>query len=112
MKLYRALILALALTLGCFSMAFAQEIIVANGTGFTIHQLGLTDANAAGDAQDLLGEGTLAAGDGIKINLSGSSNGWELIAVDGEGNQVNWQNLNLTGVQKIVLHADGTADLQ
>lgn len=41
MKLYRALILALALTLGCFSMAFAQEIIVANGTGFTIHQLGL-----------------------------------------------------------------------
>jgi hypothetical protein len=112
MKVYRALILALALTLGCFSAALAQELIIANGTGFTIHQLGLADSNASGDAEDLLGDGTLAAGDGIKINLSGSSNGWELIAVDGDGNQVNWQNLNLTGVQKIVLHADGTADLQ
>lgn len=46
------------------------------------------------------------------IPISGDPNGWELIAVDGEGGQVNWQNLNLTGVSKITLHADGTANLE
>ena len=92
--------------------AFAQEIIVANGTGFTLHQLGLIDSNADGDAQDLLGSDTLASGEGLKVNISGSPKGWELIAVDGEGGQVNWQNLDLTGVSKITLHADGTANLE
>ena len=92
--------------------AFAQEIIVANGTGFTLHQLGLIDSNADGDAQDLLGSDTLASGEGLKVNISGSPKGWELIAVDGEGGQVNWQNLDLTGVSKITLHADGTATVE
>ena len=92
--------------------AFAQEIIVANGTGFTLHQLGLIDSTADGAAQDLLGSDTLASGEGLKVNISGSPKGWELIAVDGEGGQVNWQNLDLTGVSKITLHADGTANLE
>mgnify|MGYP000542239818 CR=1 FL=1 len=92
--------------------AFAQEIIVANGTGFTIHQLGLVDSNSSGNAKDLLGDDTLANGEGLKINISGSPKGWELIAVDGEGGQVNWQNLDLTGVRKITLRGDGTANLE
>lgn len=113
MKSIRVLLAAALLTCGlCVGSAFAQEIIVANGTGFTIHQLGLMDSNANGDAQDLLGSDTLANGEGLKINISGSPKGWELIAVDGEGGQVNWQNLDLTGVSKITLHADGTADIE
>ena len=35
-----------------------------------------------------------------------------LLLLTGEGGQVNWQNLNLTGVSKITLHADGTANLE
>lgn len=113
MKLIRVLLAAALLTCGLgVGSAFAQEIIVANGTGFTIHQLGLMDSNASGDAQDLLGSDTLANGEGLKINISGSPKGWELIAVDGEGGQVNWQNLDLTGVSKITLHADGTANIE
>lgn len=92
--------------------ALAQEIIVANGTGFTIQRLGLVDANAGGNAQDLLGNDTLANGEGLKISISGSPKGWELIAVDNEGAQVNWQNLDLTGVSKITLRGDGSANLE
>ena len=40
--------------------ALAQEILIANGTGFTIQRLGLADSNASGDAQDLLGNDTLS----------------------------------------------------
>ncbi len=111
MKL-RSLLIAGLMVLGLAASALAQEIIIANGTGFTIHQLGLIDSNASGDAQDLLGDDTLAAGEGLKINISGSPKGWELIAVDEEGDQVNWQNLDLSGVSKITLQADGTANLE
>lgn len=105
---------AAALMIFAFSTgaALAKEILIANGTGFTIKRLGLADSNASGNAQDLLGNDTLANGEGLKINISGSPKGWELIAVDNEGNQVNWQNLDLTGVSKITLRGDGSADLQ
>jgi len=111
-RFFLSLAAALLLSAAGVSAAIAQEIIVANGTGFTIQQLGLMDSNAKGDAQDLLGNDTLANGEGLKININGSPKGWELIAVDGNGGQVNWQNLDLTGVSKITLHADGSADLQ
>ena len=92
--------------------ALAQDIVVANGTGFTIQRLGLVDSNAGGNAQDLLGNDTLANGEGLKINISGSPKGWELIAVDSDGGQVNWQNLDLSGVKKITLRGDGSAELE
>ena len=105
---------AAALMLVGFSAgaSLAQEVLIANGTGFTIQSLGLADSNASGNAQDLLGNDTLANGEGLKININGSPKGWELIAVDNEGSQVNWQNLDLTGVKKITLRGDGSADLQ
>ena len=92
--------------------AFAEQITVINGTGFAIYQLGLIDSNANSDAEDLLGDQVLNAGEGLVINISGSPVGWELIAVDGEGGQVNWQNLDLTGVSKITLFANGSANLE
>ena len=107
MKSLRSVFLALMLVLGLSSAASAQDIVVANATGFTIQQLGLIDSSASGDAQDLLGNG-----EALQISISGSPKGWELIATDGQGGQVNWQNLDLTGVSKITLHANGTADLQ
>ena len=105
---------AAALMLVGFSAgaSLAQEVLIANGTGFTIQSLGLADSNAKGDAQDLLGSDTLASGEGLKININGSPKGWELIAVDSDGGQVNWQNLDLSGVKKITLRGDGSAELE
>ena len=60
MKSLRSVFLALMLVLGLSSAASAQDIVVANATGFTIQQLGLIDSSASGDAQDLLGNDTLA----------------------------------------------------
>lgn len=113
MKKLRIVFAAIMMISLCgLSTAFAQEIIVANGTGFTIQSLGLMDSNSSSDAQDLLGSDTLANNEGLRINISGNPKGWELIAQDDSGNQVNWQNLDLTGVQKITLHADGSANLE
>lgn len=85
MKSLRSVFLALMLVLGLSSAASAQDIVVANATGFTIQQLGLIDSSASGDAQDLLGNDTLANGEALQISISGSPKGWELIATDGQG---------------------------
>lgn len=108
LSIFVAAMFVLSLTSGA---ALAQRLTIVNGTGFTIHQLGLVDSASNGDAQDLLGSDTLANGEGLAVDISGGANGWELIATDGE-NQVNWQNLNLTGVSKITIFADGTANLE
>ncbi len=112
MKAVRSILMAAILMLGLASSALAQEIVVMNGTDFTIKQLGLVDSNSNEDADDLLGDDTLAPGEGLKINISGDPNGWELIAVDEEDGQVNWKNLKLKGVSKITLLSDGTANLE
>ena len=82
MKSLRSVFLALMLVLGLSSAASAQDIVVANATGFTIQQLGLIDSSASGGAQDLLGNDTLANGEALQISISGSPKGWELIATD------------------------------
>ncbi len=112
MKLFRAISMALLLVAFAASAALAQNIQVVNGTNFEIHQLGLIDSNASGDAQDLLGDQIMGPNQGLTISISGGSKGWELIAVDGSGGQVNWQNLDLTGVSQIILRADGTAEMK
>ena len=112
MKL-RTLLLTAILVL-CFGVvsSSAREIAIVNGCGFTIKQLGLVDSNASGPAQDLLGQEVLENGETLTIDIQGGDKGWELIAVDNEGTQVNWQNLDLTGVSKITLKGDGTASLE
>lgn len=112
MKLQTLLLtVLLVFCLGVIS-ASAREVTVVNSCGFTIKQLGLVDSNSKGDAQDLLGQEVLENGEGLTISIEGGDKGWELIAVDDEGAQVNWQNLDLTGVSKITLKADGTASLE
>ena len=103
-----------ALLVLCFGIvsASARQIAVVNDCGFTIKQLGLADSNASGPAQDLLGQEVLENGETLTIDIQGGDKGWELIAVDNEGTQVNWQNLDLTGVSKITLKGDGTASLE
>lgn len=112
MKL-RTLLLTALLVL-CFGIvsANARQIAIVNGCGFTIKQLGLVDSNASGPAQDLLGQEVLESGEALTVDIEGGDKGWELIAVDNEGAQVNWQNLDLSGVSKITLKADGTASLE
>lgn len=112
MKL-RTLLLTALLVL-CFGVvsSSAREIAIINGCGFTIKQLGLVDSNASGPAQDLLGQEVLENGETLTVDIQGGDKGWELIAVDNEGAQVNWQNLDLSGVTKITLKGDGTANLQ
>lgn len=93
------------------SPALAREVTIMNGCGFTIAGLSLSDTNSS-QAQDLLGNDVLKSGEGVRINIAGGDNGWDLIAVAEDGSNVAFENLNLSGVSTVTLRKDGTADLR
>lgn len=111
LRIFFAALLICALGAGS---TFAQELTIINSTGSTIEVLGLADCETDEEAvQDLLGSDTLAAGEGLKVNISGSATGWELVAQASKGKHwMNWTNLDLTGVKAITLFADGTAKIE
>lgn len=106
------LIMATALVVLLGGTALAKEIIVMNGTDFAIHAIALSPSESEDWGEDLLGDDVLNPGEGLKINLQGDNNNWDLAAQDGEGNQVTFQNLDFRSASKITLKSDGSADLE
>ncbi|WP_027178460.1 hypothetical protein [Maridesulfovibrio bastinii] len=89
--------------------AYAQEVKVINGTSFALHGLAVSDSNSKKWGEDLLGDDVLSPGEYIAITLSGGSKGWDMAVIDDEGQQLNFIDLDLTGVSSITLLSDGTA---
>ena len=101
-----------ALLLGGFtSRVMAQEISIINGTGFSITELILVDVGAD-NRTNLLDTKVLANEKELKVQITGSSEGWLLIAGDEAGTSLHLKNIDLTGVTKITLFGDGTVELK
>ncbi|MCR5084018.1 MAG: hypothetical protein K6A65_00760 [Succinivibrionaceae bacterium] len=109
MKLVKFAALAAA---AVFSLsALAQDVVIVNNCGFKLSQLALFD-EAANSGNDLTEGAGLGAGEALQVSLSGDTKGWRLIAVDDEGTQVDFPNFDFTGVSKVTLNADGTANYE
>ncbi|AGW12663.1 hypothetical protein [Megalodesulfovibrio gigas] len=108
----RGAVLAAMMVLMCAGAALAKQVIVMNGTTFEIHALALSPSESNDWGDDLLGNDILSPGEGLRINISGSANNWDLAAEDGEGTVVEFKNLDLRQVGTVTLHSDGTATLE
>lgn len=106
------LIMATALVVLLGGTALAKEIVVMNGTDFEIHAIALSPSESDNWGEDLLGDDVLKPGEGLKINISGDANNWDLAAQDGEGNQVTFQKLDFRSASKVTLKSDATADIE
>lgn len=111
-KVFSTTLMAVAFTMLLAGTAMAKEIVVMNGTGFEIHALALSPSESGNWGSDLLGDDILKPGEGLKINISGDANNWDLLAEDDDGGQVTFQNLDFRKASKITLHADGTGTLE
>jgi len=89
--------------------ALAKDIVVINGTSFEIHAIALSDSASEKWGDDLLGDEKLAPGEGLKINLSGDTSGWDMAVVDEAGQQLEFRDLDFTNYDKVTLFSDGTA---
>ncbi len=102
----------LVLSLLVAGTALAKEVLVVNGTSFEIHGIALSASESNSWGDDLLGDEILKPGEGVRINLSGDTKGWDMAVVDNEGQQLEFKQLDFTNVNKVTLHSDGTAQFE
>jgi hypothetical protein len=104
-----ALLALLALSTLFASAAFAQgkqDFTVVNATGVEIHELYVSPHSADDWEEDILGRDTLPSGESVDITFSPKERVkmWDLKIVDGKGNSIEWENLNLLEISKVTLH--------
>lgn len=86
--------------------AQADDLTVINKTGFDIHALYMTPANAKEWGADILGIDTLAGNNAVTIVFSKKEKTmlWDLRVEDADGAFIEWASLNLRGVSSITLY--------
>ena len=89
--------------------AMAKDVIIANGCDFPLHFIGLSRSGDT-QAENLISE-PVKPGDGIRVTLN-VTKGIDLTVQDNEGGQVDFSGLDLTNASKVILKADGTAEIQ
>lgn len=105
----KALAAILALSALFSSVAFAQgkqDFTLVNLTGVEIHELYVSPHSADDWEEDILGRDTLPSGETVEITFAPKEKAkmWDLKVVDGKGNSIEWENLNLLEISKVTLH--------
>jgi hypothetical protein len=109
---------ALAVAFGAPS-AFAgdQDFTLVNRTGVEIHQLYIASSAQQDWEEDVLGADVLPVGESVDITfpVDETVELWDMKVVDGEGNDLQWGQLNLKAISKVTLfykNGDGWAETE
>jgi hypothetical protein len=86
-----------------------QDFTLHNKTGMEIHELYICPHSSNDWDVDILGEDTLPTGQSLDITFARKEKAklWDLRIVDGQGNSVDWDNLNLLQISEVTLHKKG-----
>jgi len=111
-KTVRFLVFSFAFVMLSFGYALAKDVVVVNGTSFSLHGMALSPTESNSWGNDFLKNDVLNPGDSLTITINGDQKGWDLAVVDDENNQIEFKNLDFRKVHKITLLSDGTANLE
>ena len=105
----KALVAICALSMSLATAAFAQgkqDFTLVNMTGVEIHEVYISPHTTEDWEEDILGQDTLPNGDSVEITFSRTEKAklWDLKIVDGKGNAIEWERLNLLEISKVTLH--------
>jgi hypothetical protein len=92
--------------------ALAKDIVVVNGTSFSLHGMALSPSESNNWGKDFLEHDVLKPGEALTISINGDPTGWDLAVVDDDNNQLEFKNLNFRTMHKVTLLSDGTANLE
>ena len=83
-----------------------QDFTLVNDTNVEIHELYASPHETNNWEEDILGENTLVHGASVNISFSPAEPAamWDLKVVDGEGNSIMWESLNLLEISEVTLH--------
>lgn len=111
-KALRLCMVSALLVLIAAGFAVAKDIVVVNGTSFSLHGMALSPSESNSWGDDFLKNDVLNPGDSMTITINGELKGWDLAVVDDEKNQLEFKKLDFSKVHKITLLSDGTANLE
>lgn len=101
-----------ALSLSMATYAAPQDFTLVNESGVDIHYLYVSPSSHTDWGDDILGQDVLVDGNYADITFNAESDAelWDLKAVDGEGGEVTWTQLNLVEISTltITIDEDGT----
>lgn len=103
-----------AVLMACVSMnTFAQSVqdfTIVNKTGVVIDQLHVSAVNVEHWGEDILGTEVMELDQEweIKFHPEETECLWDIKITDGDGNEIQWEDVDLCVTSKIVLHWDGT----
>jgi hypothetical protein len=99
---------ALSLLLASTALAFQgkQDFTLINKTGVEIHELYVSPHSADNWEEDVLGTDTLPSGQSVTIKFSPKEKAklWDLKIVDGQGDSIEWESLNLLEISEVTLY--------
>lgn len=111
-KAMRLFVLGVSMVLLAAGVAMAKDVVVVNGTSFSLHGMALSPSESNDWGKDFLKNDVLNPGDSLTISINGDPKGWDLAVVDDDNNQLEFKNLDLRTVHKITLLSNGTANLE
>ena len=98
---------ALVLLAGAgIAAAGTQDFTLVNATGVDIAELYIAPSASEDWEEDVLGTDILKDGASVDITFSPKlkAEEWDLMVVDGEGDEITWTGLALNEINKITLH--------
>lgn len=95
----------------------AQDFTLVNKTGVVIDKLFVSPSDKDDWQDDILGQDQLADGASLEIKFHPKEKAakWDLRIEDTKGNYIEWNDLNLTEIEKVTLHykdGKGTAEVE
>lgn len=83
-----------------------QDFVLVNKTGVEIHNLHVSPSDKEEWGDDILGKDTLGDGQSAEITFSPKAEAakWDLRVADEDGNSIEWTDLDLLDISKVVLH--------
>lgn len=105
-------VLAMMVTATSVARSGKQDFVLHNQTGVEIHELYVSPTTTDDWEEDVLGVDTLPAGESVKVTFEDREHQakWDMKVVDGKGNSIEWEKLNLIEISDVTLHyKDGKA---
>lgn len=112
LKAMRLFTVSVFLVLISAGFAMAKDIVVVNGTSFSLHGMALSPSESGNWGKDFLENNVLKSGESLVISINGDLKGWDLAVVDDDNNQLEFKNFDFRNVRKITLLSDGTANME
>ncbi|MBP2650479.1 MAG: hypothetical protein H6Q74_1304 [Firmicutes bacterium] len=103
-----AIIMTMLVGFTGIAMAGTQDFTLVNNTGVDLYEIYISPSNTDEWEENVLHGHVLYNGNSFFIGFSGYSNAyWDIKIVDGNGNYVDWRDINLNNVYRVKLFWDG-----